>query len=128
MYQVYNNTLTITVNDWCKAGLTYHQFNHDAKEGYLSIHRRGYRGDTLIDVKSIKRPDRLQKIESTYGKINEKPGSSSLFEVKIDTEARAFFLRQTKPDGTPLGLDLIEKYVNRASLFNSVKKALEKSK
>ncbi|KAA6323493.1 hypothetical protein EZS27_027071 [termite gut metagenome] len=128
MYQVYNNTVAITVEDWCKAGLSYHQFNHDSKEGYLTICRRGYRNNTLIDVCSIKRPDRLQKLESVYGKIAEKPSVLSLFEVNIDTEARAFFLEKRRPDGTPLDKDLIEKYVNRASLFNGVKKALEKSR
>jgi hypothetical protein len=128
MYQDYNGTLAITVEDWRKAGLSYHQFNHDSKDGYLTICQRGYRGGTMIDVRSIKRPDRLQKLESVYGKITGKPSTPSIFEMEVDTQARAFFLEQRKPDGTPLEADLIEKYVNRASLFNGVKKALEKSK
>jgi hypothetical protein len=128
MYRDYNGTLAITVEDWCKAGLSYHQFKNDSKRGYLTICQRGYGGGTLIDLRSIKRPDRLEKLESVYGKTTGKPdapatGAPSVFEMKVDTVARAFFLEQRRPDGTPFGADLIEKYVNRASLFNGGKKS-----
>ncbi|KAA6342181.1 hypothetical protein EZS27_010035 [termite gut metagenome] len=128
MYQVYGNTVAITLTDWYNAGLTKNQFKKDSSKGYLSICHRGYRNDTLIDISSIKRPDRREKIESIFGKIAEKPLVSSVFTVEMDTEAQAFFLRQSRPDGTPLDASLIQKYVNRASLFNAVKDALEKSK
>jgi len=125
MYREIDNTLTITVNDWCNAGLSYAQFNHDSKNGFLSIYRRGYNGDTLIDVRSIKRPERLNVLERTFGKIESEKTRTSNFTVEIDHKARTFFLGQTKPDGTPIEPNRIEEYVNRASIFNALKKGLE---
>ncbi len=69
VYQLIDDTLTITVNDWIKAGLTENQLWKDSKANLLSIFRRGINGNTLIDVKSIKRPERLRVIESAYGRI-----------------------------------------------------------
>ncbi|MDR1370916.1 MAG: hypothetical protein LBJ72_12465 [Dysgonamonadaceae bacterium] len=125
MYQVCDNVLTISVNDWRNAGLTDNQLKKDSCNGLLSIYRRGIQGNTLINVRSIKRPDRLQAIESTLGRINEKTEKKSIFKFEIDTEARSFFLLQRKPDGSTLDPKKIEEYVNRASIFNGIKKGLE---
>jgi hypothetical protein len=92
----------------------------------VEIYRRGKNGNTLIDVRSIKRPDRLHAIESAFGKIDEDKAKASVFEYKTDGEARSFFLSYRKMDGTPLDAKRIEEYVNRASLFNGVKKGLDK--
>ena len=69
MYKDIDGTLVISVNDWINAGLTYNQFNHDSKNGYLSIHRRGLNGNTLIDVRSITRPKGLQYWSRHTGKL-----------------------------------------------------------
>lgn len=126
MYQTIDGTLVITVNDWYRAGLTESQFKNDSKRGYLSIFRRGIHGNTLIDVKSIRRPERLRIIERTYGKI-ESEGVKSIFTVELDTNARDFFITKCrKPDGSPLDPDQITKYTNRASIFEGMKRGLEK--
>lgn len=124
MYQMVDNTLVLSVNDWCKAGLTYKQFNHDSYRGYLEIYQRGINGNTLIDVKSIKRKDRLEVIEAAYGKI-EDAKESSIFYVELDTAAREFFTSYLKPDGTKLEPKQALKYIHRASIFEGVKRGLQ---
>lgn len=124
MYQNIDGHLVISVNDWERAGLTYYQFNHDAKDGLLEIYRRGINGNTLIDVRSIKRPERLAVLERAYGNVKEK-AATSIFTVELDTKARSFYVSFTKPDGEPLSDDQILRYTNRASIFLGLKKGLE---
>lgn len=125
MYNIIDDTLTISVNDWCKAGLTRNMFEHDSKAGYLSIYRRGLNGNTLIDVKSIKRPERIEVLERAFGRIGDIKKTNSVFSVETDHKARTYFVNYRKPDGTTLNPDRIEEYVNRASIFNALKKGLE---
>lgn len=126
MYQMYDNVLTISVNDWCKAGLTHDMLKNDSKRGYLKIHRRGKNGNTLIDVNSIKRNDRLTMIESVYGKIEKDiDRTMMLFEFNIDTAARVYYLEQIAK-GVAISDDRLEEYVNRASIFNGMKDTLIK--
>lgn len=120
-----DGNLAISVNDWCNAGLTFNQFNHDSKKGYLEIYKRGYNGNTLIDLRSIKRPERISVIENAFGKI-EKAKKQSIFEVVLDTSARSFYLTYRKPDGSPLEPHRIEEYVNRTSIFNALRNGLQK--
>lgn len=124
MYQIIDETKCITVEDWEKAGLSYQQFRMDSQRGYLKIYRRGIRGNTLIDVKSIKRPDRLQVIERAYGSVGNIK-NTSIYNVELSTEARQFYLEYTKPDGSPFDSATIESYTNKASLFEALKKGLE---
>lgn len=124
MYKEIDGTITITVNDWLSVGLTENQFQNDSKRGQLDIYRRGIYGNTLIDVKSIKRPERMMAIERQFGKINEAK-VKSIFEVEIDAEARAYFVDYRKPDGTPLDASKITEYTNRASILNTLKKGLK---
>lgn len=127
MYQILeNNIVAITVNDWCKAGLTKNMFEHDSKQGYLSIVRRGLNGNTLIDVKSIRRPERRRAIEACHGQIDtEKAVKKSIFRAELDTKARSFFLLQYKPDGQPIAPERQQEYVNRATLLNAVRDAMQ---
>ncbi|MBN1652022.1 MAG: hypothetical protein JW857_11880 [Bacteroidales bacterium] len=125
MYKNIDGTITLTVNDWLNAGLTADQFKNDSKRRQLEIFRRGIYGNTLINVKSIKRPDRLMKLEKAYGQLDEK-AVKSIFHVEIDTEARDYYIKYRKPDTTPLDPANIEKYTNRASIFNAIKKGLNK--
>ena len=125
MYNLIDDTLTISVNDWKSAGLTQNQFEHDSKSGYLSIYRRGLNGNTLIDVRSIKRPERLNVLERVYGKIVDVKKTNSIFNVEIDHKARTFFISYRKPDGTPIEPNRIEEYVNRASIFNALETGLK---
>jgi hypothetical protein len=123
MYQeIDNNTIAITVNDWKKAGLTYKQFEHDSGAGLLSIVRRGLYGNTLIDVKSIKRLERRRVIEDYFGKIDTgKVVQRSIFRPELDMNARTFFLTQMKPDGLPIEPERQREYINRATLLNAIK-------
>lgn len=125
MYQNIDGTITISVNDWCRAGLTYKQFNHDSNRGFLKIFRRGIHGNTLIDVRSIKRPERLRAIEDAYGKL-ETEAPKSIYHMEISAGARSFFINYRKPDGLPLEPEQIEEYVNRASILEAIKRGMEK--
>lgn len=124
MYQTIDGTLVLTVHDWCDAGLTYDQFRMDSQRNYLSIFRRGINGNTLIDVKSIRRPERLKVLERAYGKV-ENEGVKSIFSVEIDTKARKFYVEYRKDDGSPLGPEQIEWHTNKASIFEGLKRGLE---
>lgn len=115
----------ITVNDWVAAGLSYRNFRADSQNGDLSIHRRGINGNTLIDVGSIKRADRICEIEKAYGKIDNIK-NTSIYNVELSTEARQYFLQYTKPDGSTLDSKTIESYTNKASIFEALKRGLEK--
>ena len=131
MYQVIDNVLTITVNDWRMAGLTDDQLKKDSSKGYLSIYQRGVKGNTRIDVHSIKRPERLEAIESTLGKVLkkeeiERKTRKSVFTFELDPDARPALLKYRKADGTTLTPEQLEKYVNRASIFNSIQKGFER--
>jgi hypothetical protein len=140
MYQfTEDGKVVLGLDAWQKAGLSYDQFNHDSHRGYLKIHQRGYRGNsTKIDVGSIKRPDRLQAIEATYGPVPKRPSAATgtspatkplhekrLFEFHIDVEARVFYIQYRKPDDTPLEIKRIEEYTNRASILNGCIASLE---
>ncbi len=124
-YQIIDNTPVLTVNQWCEAGLTYKQFNHDCCKGLVSIFRRGYKGETLIDATSIQRPDRRVKIESLLGKIAEAP-KKSIYTIEIDTEALSFYEKQLKADGEHITDDKITEYTYRASVFNALRDGMRK--
>ncbi len=124
MYQNIDGTITITQTQWERAGLTLNQLWKDSGAGLLSIYRRGINGNTLIDVQSIKRPERLAIIESAYGTIEGK-AAKSIFTVELDTKARSFYISFRKSDGEPLTDDQITKYTNRASIFQGLKRGLE---
>lgn len=124
MYEIIDGTTCITVDKWEKAGLSYRQFRDDSQRGFLDIFRRGINGNTLIDVKSIKRPERRVVIEKAYGSIDDKK-NTSIYQVHPSTEARQFFVEFTKEDGSPLDADTIESYTNKASLFEALQRGLE---
>lgn len=128
MYELIDGTLTISVNDWEDAGLTYNQFRMDSQRGYLSIFRRGINGDTRIDVRSIRRPERLRKLEAAYGKVPEKSAAKPVFTVELDTAARDFYIGYRKEDDTPLDSEQITKYTNRASILAGIKRGLERQR
>lgn len=125
MYISIDDKLAITVNDWCAAGLTRNMFENDSKRGYLTILRRSQHGNTLIDVNSIKLHERRQVLERKYGTIDGKTASKSVFTVEMDMKARTFYNMYRKPDGSPLEVTRIEEYVNKASIFNGLKRGLE---
>lgn len=130
MYQRYGDILTISVNDWIAAGLTYDQFRMDSQRGgQLTIVKRGINGNTLIDVKSIKRPDRRAAIEAAYGKINEEDKKQSFMDVIIDEDARVFFRDFVYTDKSGKVRHLPEEtqkqYVNEASLLNMFRRVYQ---
>ena len=124
-YQIIDNTPVLTINQWCEAGLSYNQFRVDSRSGCLSIFKRGLNGQTLIDARSIKKPERRCKIESLLGKIAEAP-KKSIYKVAIDTEARSFYEQHLKADGSPLPDEKITEYTNRASVFNALRAGMRK--
>ena len=124
MYLRIGGTIGLTVNDWILAGLTKSMFERDSKNGDLSIVRRGLYGNTVFDVRSIRRPERIAAIEAKFGPI-EQSEQAALYQAKPDTEARVFYTSYRKADGTPLEARLIEQYTNRASLLEALKRGLE---
>ena len=124
MYQYINGNLAISVNDWMEAGLTYSQFNHDSKDGLLEIAERGINGNTLIWVNSIKRPDRMRAIEAALGKAHVE--QSDIYEVTVNTEARAYYSQYAKPDGTRLDNPTVERLTMKASLFDAMRRGMER--
>ena len=130
MYQKYGETMTISVNDWMAAGLTERQFHYDSKNRLLMIARRAINGNTLIDVKSIRRPDRRAAIEAKFGKIDEEEKKLSLMDVTIDEGARVFFRDYTYNDAAGKTLHLPEdtqtQYVNEASILNMFRRVYQR--
>ena len=124
MYQIIDGVKCITVNDWIEAGLSRWQFEHDSKKKYLSIYRRGINGNTLIDVKSIKRPDRRRAIERAFGPVD---GCDKVIEGKIELDPKAAYYYTTFRDDTGVGLseDRQQLYINGASILNSLMKELD---
>ena len=92
MYQLIGDTLTLSKYHLLATGVTERQFKEDSRNGYLSIFRRGINGNTLIDVRSIQRPERLQAVERAYGPVN-KTDSTTGHTVVLDAEALEFFRR-----------------------------------
>lgn len=123
MYKSVDGVLTLSVNDWCAAGLTKSMFENDSKKGMLNITRRSIHGNTLIDVRSIRRPDRRAILEAAYGSIEE-TCKQSIYHATINNEAKAYYISYRKDDGSPLDYTLIEQYTNRASLLESLKRGL----
>ena len=131
MYQKYGETMTISVNDWLAAGLTLNQFRNDSKrDNQLKIVSRGINGNTLIDVKSIKRPDRRAAIEARFGKIDEEEKKQSFMDVTIDEDARVFFRDHTYTDsqGKPQHIheETQAQYVNEASILNMFRRVYQR--
>ncbi|MBO7624785.1 MAG: hypothetical protein J6S82_05710, partial [Bacteroidales bacterium] len=123
-YQYINGTCAISVNDWMASGLSYRQFIYDSTNGHLSILNRSTHGNTLIDVRSIRRPERRAAIEAAFGPIEE-AGETSIYRAVECPEARAYYIAYHKPDGSNLEHHLIEQYTNRASLLEALKRGLE---
>lgn len=125
MYAYIDGTLAISVNQWCEAGLTYGQFRMDSQRGFLNILQRSTNGNTLIDVRSIRRPERLRVIEKKFGKV-EKEQKTATFRVDAtDKKAESFFISQRKPDGSKLDVEQISKYKNRALIFDAVERGMK---
>lgn len=127
MYLRIDGTTALTVNDWCLAGLSYTDFKNDSKRGDLSIVRRGLNGNTLIDVRSVRRPERIAAIEAKFGPI-EQGEKAAMYTATIDPEARAFYTSYRKGGGSPLEPRQIEQYTNRASLLEALKRGLEEQR
>lgn len=124
MYQYINGNLAISVNDWMDAGLTYSQFRMDSQRGYLEIAEPHKNGNTLIWVSSIKRPDRMRAIEAALGKAHVE--QSDIYEVTVNTEARAYYSQYAKPDGTRLDNETVERLTMKASLFDAMRRGMER--
>jgi len=127
MYQLIGDTLTLSVSNWMTAGLTYKQFKHDSADGYLKIFRRGINGNTLIDVKSIQRPERRRAVESVYGPI-DKTDNTTGHTVVLDAEALEFFRTYRYNGDTSLPLNIQQQYYNEASILNTLKSIFDKQR
>lgn len=123
MYQIIGDTITLSVNHWMQAGLTYSQYDNDRKRGYLTIFRRGTHGNTLIDMASILRPERLHIIEQAYGPWNSTT-NTDIYAVALSGEARQFYTAHRKPNGQPLDAARLQEYTAQASIFTAMQHGL----
>jgi len=90
MYQTIGNTAVITKNDWNNAGLTDNQLWKDSRSGFLRIYRRGTKGNTLIDLHSIQRPDRLEMLIKHLGsKVDALDSKMEAIATAIESLTRA---------------------------------------
>ena len=132
MYQMYDNILTISKSDWILAGLTDNQFKRDSQDGLLCIAHRGINGNTLIDVRSIKRPERRMAIERAFGKIDEAGKQAAFAEVERNMEAVAYFRDYTYTDerGTERHLpeEAQRQYVAEASVMDMLRRVEERQR
>ena len=124
MYARYEGHPVITKAEWLAAGLSARQYQYDYEQGLLSICGIGYNNTPLIDLTSIRRPERRAMIEAKYGPIEEAEPEAQM-KAEVDTEARAYYTAYRKADGTPLESRQIEQYTNRASLLEALKRGLE---
>lgn len=132
MYQMYDNILTISKNDWIRAGLTEGQFKKDSMDGLLRIAYRSINGNTLIDVRSIKRPERRMAIERAFGKIEEAGKQAAFAEVERNEEAVAYFRDYTYTDeqGNERHLpeEAQQQYVVEASVIDMLRRVEERQR
>lgn len=122
MYEVIDGHTVMSVNDWLRCGLTMNQFKKDSSNGLLDIYRRSTGGNTLIDVLSIRRPERRRKIELEMGKL-PKDGLSkvpSIFTVVADTDAIYYYSEYTDERGLRLSDDTQHLYANGAAVLNTL--------
>ncbi|MCL2131277.1 MAG: transposase family protein [Lentimicrobiaceae bacterium] len=127
MYQIIGENICLTVNDWVNAGLTYNQYRNDLDDGYLKYYRRGIHGNTLIDVKSIRRPERMRMIESMYGQIS-KTDSTTGHRVELDPMALSFFCSYRYDSDKSLPIEKQQQYYNEASILNTLKSIFDKQR
>lgn len=122
MYFTYNNTIAITKAAWKQAGLTEDMLKKDSQRGDLTILKRSTRDNTLIDVKSIKRPDRIAALEETFGKVE--PVKAHANAITQDPDLAEKFRRYTyiAADGKEETLpdDTREIYANNASIIEAM--------
>jgi len=118
-YQIIDGTVCITVNDWVKCGLNYRQFTDDSSKDHLTIFRRGLHGNTLIDVASIRRKERLEVIEANMGKAFPDADAKSAFDT-IQKDGEAAYYYKVYQDECGIGLTDEKKlfYTNSASIMN----------
>lgn len=110
----------MSVNDWCEAGLSYDMFRNDSRSGDLTIFRRGTKGNTLIDVRSIRRIDRRAAIECVYGKIEDDTVKTGLKSVLPDQNAANFYMSYRDDMGKALTSERQQLYINGAMLMNTL--------
>lgn len=122
MYARYEGHPVITKAEWLAAGLSARQYQYDYEKGVLSVF--GEYHNPLIDLTSIRRPERRAMIEAKYGPIEEAEPEAQM-KAEVDTEARAYYTSYRKGDGSPLEPKLVEQYTNRASLLETLRKRLE---
>ncbi len=131
MYQIIDGTMCVSVNDWCAAGLSSRLFHFDSQNGDVSIYRRGLHGNTLIDVRSIKRPDRRAAIEAKFGPIDGVGGVGAVkevYEVVLSQGAREYYSAWRGGDGQPMETGMVRGLVGKASLLESLQRGLQEQR
>jgi hypothetical protein len=122
MYFEYNDTIAITKSSWKAAGLTDDMLWKDSGNKDLRILHRGIKGNTIIDVKSIKRPDRLAVIEAAFGKIKQEIAAANTITQDAELAEKYRTYTYTAADGKEETLPdkTREIYANNASILEAM--------
>jgi hypothetical protein len=119
MYQEVDGVLVITENDWIESGLTKDQLWKDSMNGYLRIYRRGIKGNTLIEVRSIQKRERMRAIEECHGEVKKEERRGG-YSVELDSAALSYFRGYRYDGNKTLPSKVIEEYLHSASILNTI--------
>lgn len=119
MYEIVNDKLTISVNDWVMCGLTINQFYHDKARFGVATVQEAKNGESRIDVSTIT-GRRMAVIERTMGKF-DLSATTSIMEIERSKTAELYYSEYQYIDNQGkkqhLPLEVQQKYVNEASLI-----------
>lgn len=115
------NALTITVQEWISAGLSYKMYEHDKSRGYLRTINRSSRGcPVLIDYNSLP-ASRKEVIKAAFGDPEKlTPPDRYAFKVDMDMRAYHYYSHYILPDGRNLPDEIIREYTATASILKSI--------
>lgn len=111
--------VTITLDDWLNAGLTFELYKSDKKRGYLkTLGRAAYGKPVEIKWDSLKTA-RKQQIIEVIGDPAQKQVLGFEGYVEHDGEALAYFRAYRLEDGRPLNEQVIHEYYANACVLQA---------
>ncbi|MBQ0016500.1 MAG: hypothetical protein KBT04_05910 [Bacteroidales bacterium] len=118
---MYNDKLCVSQKDWERAGLTKAMLYSDVKRGDAAFACRRHGGESLVELASIRRQDRREALTALLGD----PKGVMAAHIERDGGAMAYYTSYRTEAGMPLGSEMVERCVNRATLLGSLTRYLE---
>lgn len=126
MPQTIENTVTITLDEWLDAGLTYKQYEHDRNRYFLRTTRACKGQKVQIDWNSIL-PKRRAVLQAKFGDTAPKISQDPSDVIEADPKAYKFFTEYVLADGRNLPAEKIREYCANASVLNAISKITQDS-